>query len=403
MIKDELTFLKALNLVSAVPALYTDRGYTGILQSFPQTLFPADLTPTLPLYLRESSEFSCIAADYFAFYGIILSKKTSNLIILGPAFSTPVTSDELHAYMKDWMLPGSSRESVEYILKNIPQYSYAQFLRLMSLTDYCINDSLRDLDALLYAKTSDSADLSLMDSQQVSALYEIRETQFFHNSYTFEKEMLSYIKNGQPDKLDHLLQHAITPTPGQIGQNGLRQEKNLFITTIALAMRSSISGGLDQEQAYSLADAYIQECEKSTRIDKIEELTYIMLMDFSRRTQRAILPAGVSAEIYEAVQFIRNHTNEHIQVENVAQHIHKSRSALVRKFKQELGFDVSVFITRCKLEEARSLLTFTDKSLSEISNYLCFSSQSYFQNVFKRKYGITPLEYRKNSRKHQTD
>ncbi|HBA68914.1 MAG TPA: hypothetical protein DCZ40_06105 [Lachnospiraceae bacterium] len=48
-----------------------------------------------------------------------------------------------------------------------------------------------------------------------------------------------------------------------------------------------------------------------------------------------------------------------------------------------------------KLEEAKSLLTYTDKPISEISNYLCFSSQAYFQNVFKKKYEITPNEYRK--------
>ena len=49
---------------------------------------------------------------------------------------------------------------------------------------------------------------------------------------------------------------------------------------------------------------------------------------------------------------------------------------------------------RCKLEEAKSLLTHSDKTLSEISNYLCFSSQSYFQNVFKQKFGLTPKQYR---------
>lgn len=29
-------------------------------------------------------------------------------------------------------------------------------------------------------------------------------------------------------------------------------------------------------------------------------------------------------------------------------------------------------------------------TLAEISSYLCFSSQSYFQNVFKKEYGVTP-------------
>ncbi|MDY2838738.1 MAG: AraC family transcriptional regulator, partial [Bilifractor sp.] len=51
----------------------------------------------------------------------------------------------------------------------------------------------------------------------------------------------------------------------------------------------------------------------------------------------------------------------------------------------------------------RSLLHYTDKTISEISEYLCFSTQSYFQNVFRKKYGCTPREYRKSATRSDTD
>jgi AraC-like DNA-binding protein len=43
---------------------------------------------------------------------------------------------------------------------------------------------------------------------------------------------------------------------------------------------------------------------------------------------------------------------------------------------------------------AKHLIRYTDKSLVDISIYLYFSSQSYFQNLFKKKYGITPNRFR---------
>lgn len=67
----------------------------------------------------------------------------------------------------------------------------------------------------------------------------------------------------------------------------------------------------------------------------------------------------------------------------------------MKLFHDELGITISHFVNRCKLEEAKSLLSHTEMTLSEISNYLCFSSQSYFQNLFKKKYGVTPNAYRK--------
>ena len=61
---------------------------------------------------------------------------------------------------------------------------------------------------------------------------------------------------------------------------------------------------------------------------------------------------------------------------------------------------IGAYITHCRLREAKALLRYTDKSLGEISSYLCFSSQSHFQNVFKKHIGRTPLEYRKTHLSH---
>lgn len=55
---------------------------------------------------------------------------------------------------------------------------------------------------------------------------------------------------------------------------------------------------------------------------------------------------------------------------------------------------VNAYATGLKIKEAQRLLLTTAKPLSEIAQYLGFSSQSYFQNVFKRCTGVTPGEYR---------
>ena len=85
-------------------------------------------------------------------------------------------------------------------------------------------------------------------------------------------------------------------------------------------------------------------------------MLYDAAIDFCQRVSRNRIPAEFSPELYECISFIRNHTNETICVNDVAAHIGKSRSYVAKKFKDDLGINVGAFISRCKLEEAKSLL-----------------------------------------------
>ena len=187
---------------------------------------------------------------------------------------------------------------------------------------------------------------------------------------------------------------------GKLASSPIRHAKNIFIsTTQKAALIGAIPGGVEIEKAYQLMDYYIQECEKMQNLESINHLQYTMLLDFCRRAGETHIPDGISADIFLCMSYIRTHTNEPIHIENVAAQINRSVSYLVKKFKKELGINIGAYINRCKLEEAKSLLIYTEQTLAEISSYLCFSNQSYFQNVFKKQYGITPMQFRKKGRK----
>jgi AraC-like DNA-binding protein len=64
-----------------------------------------------------------------------------------------------------------------------------------------------------------------------------------------------------------------------------------------------------------------------------------------------------------------------------------------------VGQSVSELIETRKLTEAKNLLMTTNKSVSEIGFELGYNEKSYFSNVFKKKSGQTPTEFRDEMRK----
>ena len=53
------------------------------------------------------------------------------------------------------------------------------------------------------------------------------------------------------------------------------------------------------------------------------------------------------------------------------------------------------YIQREKMKEACSLLIYSKRTISEISNLLQFSSQSHFTDLFRKAHGCTPLAFRR--------
>ena len=99
-------------------------------------------------------------------------------------------------------------------------------------------------------------------------------------------------------------------------------------------------------------------------------MQYSMVLDFCNLCATAIIPFDGNKELLDCIGYIRTHVNTPVSVADVAHVIHRSESYTMKLFHDELGITISHFVNRCKLEEAKSLLSHTEMTLSEISNYL---------------------------------
>lgn len=96
-------------------------------------------------------------------------------------------------------------------------------------------------------------------------------------------------------------------------------------------------------------------------------------------------------------QYIAEHYQEDIHLTSIAEEFHYSPSYLSRTYKEISGESLTIAISNYRLKRAKQLLENSALPTHEIAQSCGFYSIKYFMQVFKAKWGCTPMQYRKNS------
>jgi len=98
----------------------------------------------------------------------------------------------------------------------------------------------------------------------------------------------------------------------------------------------------------------------------------------------------------KAIDFIDNcYSDAGISLDKVAKNVNISPNYLSAIFSQEVGQTLTEYITYKRIDEAKRLLRYTDKRLSEIAAEVGYKDPRYFSFVFRKVTGCTPSDYRR--------
>lgn len=95
------------------------------------------------------------------------------------------------------------------------------------------------------------------------------------------------------------------------------------------------------------------------------------------------------------IRYIENHYSEDIKLNDVAEYVHLNPQYFSRYFKKEMGVNFTEYVTKLRIEKAKSYLLKTDKPIYRIAVDLGFNDASYFCKVFLKYENQTPVEYKK--------
>ena len=103
---------------------------------------------------------------------------------------------------------------------------------------------------------------------------------------------------------------------------------------------------------------------------------------------------GTKAYVELAIEHIKYYYKDGINVSDIAGHLGISRAYLNCAFQKELGMSIQKFLIDFRMHKAANLLVSTPDAIKEISNAIGYEDQLNFSKAFKKKFGMSPRNYR---------
>lgn len=115
-------------------------------------------------------------------------------------------------------------------------------------------------------------------------------------------------------------------------------------------------------------------------------------------TRRAIIKSYAGGlpphKLKTVIAYIQDHLDQSLSLAEMAAVVQMSPHYFASLFKQSIGVAPYQYITQCRIERAKQLLTRSELTIVEVCHQVGFHSQSHFTKVFREHTQVTPKAYR---------
>lgn len=304
--------------------------------------------------------------------------------LLGPACTEELTYVEIHNYYKKYGMHSQEEQ-------HPPKIHIQKLLAMIALLTKLITNRNFENQELLDGNqlTKKKLDVALIPEITL-----IDEEDAYHHTYQEEVRTMNYVREGNIKEITaagELLANAA----GKLSENDFRNERNLAICAVTISTRAAIDGGVSPTKSYQLSDRYINKIDQAKGIVELFEYRKQSLYDFTVLVVEERKKRIHSSYVEQCKDYIRQYYHQKLYLTAIAGALGVSESHLAKVFKKETGTTIWEFVLRFRVERAANLLKYSEYSLSEISDYVCFNSQSHFGKVFKQFKHMSPGHYRK--------
>lgn len=311
-------------------------------------------------------------------------------LVLGPAVLHKLSLNEIMPWLESLLYTDNRDAMVQFLLQS-KATTILNFMNTLSTAIYFYKNRIVKAEKILLLDSIRHTEA--VQSDFTKYIFDAKEYDNFHTAQSLESKITDAVETGNMELLKKIMNSSHIGKLGVLSLNKERQIRYMFVTVVAVMMRAAVRGRVNYETACSIADIYCQRMDRIKELYQIELLQTEMMFDFCNEVAK-IVNENKTAIVKECCDYIHKNTHNKITLEDLAEVVHLSPRRLSEKFKNEMGISIVDYIHKTKIDEAASLLKYTDYSICDICNFLNYSSQSYFIKIFKKRMGMTPIEYK---------
>lgn len=121
----------------------------------------------------------------------------------------------------------------------------------------------------------------------------------------------------------------------------------------------------------------------------------LLIYRLASSQSQQVLPTASDKSVSDKMrEYIDRNYAQNLSLSDIADVLYLSPNYMATLFKKETGISPISYLIQKRISEAKYLLTYTQKSLTEISFLVGYENPSYFTAIFKKLTGTTPSKFR---------
>lgn len=216
------------------------------------------------------------------------------------------------------------------------------------------------------------------------------EKEIFTFSAEIERKIINSIENNRVDSFKEHIHSLLGRTQNHsIMSFSFVSNRLLFLLD---SLISTYNGGtMEIKQLLWNSQQYIWELNAQGKVvDSLQQLGEMMI-EYVQQER-----CSVGIETVENVRYyLEHHYGDDISLTALSEKFHINAAYLSELYKSHYGQNLSDYLLHLRMEKAIKLLEEKELKIIDVAQLVGFSSSGYFSTVFKKYYGLSPIDFRK--------